>query len=90
LGAETPAAGGHWGSEGEIPNRRRQLRESGAEPPALGDFCNFSIKITHSMPPPLFKKRSRTTGYFLFCYFFGHFFVSPSPENFSADAFVYG
>jgi len=34
LGAPPPVAGGHWGSVG-------------SEVPVLGDFCNFSIKITH-------------------------------------------
>jgi len=33
-------------SVGGAPSRRKQ-DGLGAEPLALGDFCNFSIKITH-------------------------------------------
>jgi len=51
--------GGQWGSGGEALSRRRlgvgggkaPIRRKqgglGADPPALGDFCNFSTKITH-------------------------------------------
>jgi len=46
LGAEQPAAGGHSGSGAKAPSRRRQ-GGLGAETPSLGDFYNFSIKITN-------------------------------------------
>jgi len=47
-GGGAPAAGGHFrrGFGDKASNRRRQ-GDLGAEPPALGDFCNFSIKITY-------------------------------------------
>jgi len=66
-GGCAPAAGGQWGSGGEVaggwgliraklPRRRKQgsgaklpaAGGKGAEFPALGDFYNFSAKITHS------------------------------------------
>jgi len=40
IGGEPPAAEGHWGSGGKQGGL-------GEESPALGDFCNFSIKRTH-------------------------------------------
>jgi len=41
--------GGYSGSEigGETLCRRKPLRAWGAKLPALGNFCNFSIKINH-------------------------------------------
>jgi len=36
----------HRRSGGKAPSRRRQ-RGLGVESPALGEFCNFSIKLTH-------------------------------------------
>jgi len=51
MGAESPASGGHWGSGGETqPPEDGGLGQSSQPPEArepLGDFCNFSIKITH-------------------------------------------
>jgi len=57
LGAEHLATGGQWGSEDEIPILRRLgvwgqspqppgAKGLGAEPSALGDFYEFSTKIT--------------------------------------------
>jgi len=58
LGAELPAAGSQWGSGGDPPaaggwrsggkdpSHRRQ-GGLGAEPLALGNFYDFSTKITH-------------------------------------------
>jgi len=46
LGAEPPAAGGHWGLEAKPPNAGGKGLW-GAELPALGYFCNYSIKSTH-------------------------------------------
>jgi len=43
LGAEPPAAGGHWVSGGFAAGGK-EVWERG---PALGDFCNFLIKITY-------------------------------------------
>jgi len=37
LGAESPAAGGHWGSEGNDHSRQKQ-EDLEAEPPVLGNF----------------------------------------------------
>jgi len=53
MGAEPPAAGGHWGSGGEAQppedgSLEQSLQRQGgleAEAQPLGDFCNFSIKI---------------------------------------------
>jgi len=48
---DSPASRGYWKSKGpggKAPSRRRQ-EGRGAEPPALGEFCNFSINITHFM-----------------------------------------
>jgi len=44
LRAPLPAAG-NWGSRGKASSRRRQ-EDLGEKPSTLGDFCNFSIKIT--------------------------------------------
>ena len=46
FGAEPPAAGGQWGSGGEVPTRRRlgvweKHGGLGAEPPALENFAFF-------------------------------------------------
>jgi len=46
LGKTPTATGGHAaGVWRQSPIRRRQGVWGG--PPALGDFCNFSVKITH-------------------------------------------
>jgi len=45
LGAKSPAAE-DWGSSGKAPSRRMQ-GGLGAELPALGDFYDFSTRITH-------------------------------------------
>jgi len=41
LETKPPAAGGELS----------EAKESGGEPPMLGDFCKFSIKITHFYAP---------------------------------------
>jgi len=38
----SPKSAGSWESGDKASSRRRQ-----GEPPALEDFCNFSIKITY-------------------------------------------
>jgi len=40
-----PSAAGGWRSESNAPSRRRQGVLQ-TEPPAMDDFCNFSIKIS--------------------------------------------
>jgi len=50
LGLKLPAAGGCMRSGGKDPSRQKQ-RGMGAEPSALGNFYNFSTKISHCSSP---------------------------------------